>query len=1798
MSKINGADILLFSGNTIEALQQNECVIREYVQMHAHYSLSSVSHTLKRRHSFKYRQYALANSNEWQSKLSNKVLSNVDCQIKVIVSHSKNDNVIERFFKLFEHAHPELNNNIRCRNGANKFIALLNYLGIKGQQSSIDSLLSASHDDQSIIINIGTDIDLIYVSDNEWRNMNRVVSLFSSKKGLTPLESFYKGLADLWLLGAFDHWERLESKIGKVIYLPPYQFDKKVYPSDIVKSTTTINEKDDDILKNESEINLENDTTELVSQFDIRSELESYWRDVLGVDNAEDGDDFFELGGQSLSALQLANKIKDGLGVDISLAKIFELAIFVRILRYVKKNRALLLTNPKEEESKTTEIELSFAASLAQTRIFTAEIIQDTETAYNLGAIYKISGELDIGKLRHAYQELINRHDAFRTRFEIVDGELLQFVESDLEITLKIIDSKVEDKMKFLNDCVRPFNLQEAPLFRLEVYRFKDTSMYLLVDIHHIISDQTSIAVLMDELFCLYHNQPLGKKGLSYYNYVQWELEYFKSNHFQNDLIYWQKVVTDLPPQVNLIGEKNIESKSLGIAGLIESTVDDDLKNRLYVFAKNNKLTPYMVILSAFKLLIWKYTSQSDFIIGIAVAGRPTQEFQRTVGMFVNNLPMRESIDENMTVKSYLMKNQTQLVEIFERQQCPLEKIIELLDRDAKAGQHPLFNVSLNYVNMGTEEFAIKDLILTPVTLENSYAKFDITCNFIERHDQLALEVEYAKNHYKEAFIQRLIDRLMVIIEQIISHPDDNLRKISLLTKHDFKTICKFNELAPYKQSTQSITSMLNKSFEKHSDNVALEFKDEQYSYHELDVLSEQLAVKLSNNGITKGDHVGLLLGRGPLTIISFIALLKLGAVYVPIEMSFPKERIRFMLTDCKAKICLVEDEQLIKDIPIETLCLSEEDLIINRDSITANLVVAEVRPEDPIYIMYTSGSTGKPKGVVTKHKGVARIVHHTNYLNIGSQDIILQLSNYAFDGSTFDIYISLINGARLILIDEKASKDIDRICETIRLYNITGFFVTTALFNLMIDWKIDTICNLKFILTGGEAMSIEHAKRAIQYCKHTQISNVYGPTETTVFATFFPMSNFSNEMSRVPLGYPVKNTSLYVIDAYDNLLPTDIAGELLIGGEGVAGEYLNRSELTKERFIKWEVPLGLNCNAIENTFYKSGDRVKLSPDGYIEFLGRFDAQVKINGFRIEIGEVESKMATLDEVNQVIIIPLKDGEVTRELVAYYTLHQKITMIELKRKLEQLLPVYMIPNRLVELEAFKLNQNGKIDRNVLKKLIEEEPVSLLRENAQKNPILNEMSKILNNESLGEDDDFFNSGGQSIRAIALAQSLKQLGYQVTVNQIFQFPTARQLTRELEKRKNLLTIETDSDNLLSSFELGKIVNRIGSDTTQFIKTIMQLPVIVSFDWSINQILLANLGSQLTGFVYEGREAISVDYIKRAIVAVIKRHQLLHSYTIKNSSIWKEVDIKDDISSLLDQIPAIQLSSSLLTNAIVRQILLRLEQTYDLDEGLNYRFFILYSTDNRFRIVFQCDHVIFDGMSLSILKQDLDAFFSKKNLLKARSYSEFIEVMESHKMHYEFPEPLSLDIWRNNNQFVIEQIKSGYKRWRVKVALDGLAPDTYLSAALEIVKEKLMLDFNLLPINERIPIGLLTFAREYQDKSFYDCVGEFLDIVPVFLNDSLEEINNKLSLLKQEGINIVNHILSEQDNIYKELLSCFFNDNILKLIFFNFQGYISENDIQSFEKSERKVVDDNAIALIMITAYYDEDNLIVECQ
>jgi len=1116
---------------------------------------------------------------------------------------------------------------------------------------------------------------------------------------------------------------------------------------------------------------------------DNEKRLHQIWCQLLKLDTIGINDNFFDLGGHSLTASRLVSRVRDTFNTNLPLRSLFDEPTIAGLASLLD---AAVDTTGSQQLMIPVGRDTPTQASFGQERLWFIDRMLPGGRSYNIPWAIRISGDLNKTALKIAIDKLVARHESLRTTFTELDGTLVQIIAPALHIALKTIDvAGANDAL--LVDTVselaqRPFNIERGPLFAAHLLYVADNNYVLVLNVHHIIADAWSINILNRDLQQLYNGlvlkQPaqLPELNIQYADYSVWLRKHLSQEEVANQVDYWRNQLQSAPRQLELPTDRPRPLVQTYNGAAHGWAIEGDTGERLRQLARRSGTTLYMVLLAAFKVLLYRHTRQTDIVVGSPVSGRSDSRVEELVGFFVNMLALRSQINPEASFVDLLEPVRNTVLDAFAHQDIPFEKLVEELNPERNRSHSPIFQVSFVLQNTPSEVETFCGLAASNFQFGRSSSKFDLNLAMWEEPSILGGVIEFNTDLFDQATAERFAEHYKILLKSIAEDPDQRIDSLALLSAQEQALVTYgWNNTVRDYPAELSIAEVFESMAARTPDATALRCKEQRLNYRELNERANQLAQVLRNDGIGPESMVALCLDRGIDALVTILAILKAGGAYVPLDPSYPSERLQFILTDTQAAV-LVSNSDITIDVELgdcNRIDLNTLGAHLQMQS-TKNLPQL-ANGQNLAYVIYTSGSTGVPKGVLIEQRSVLRLVINNPYTELNTNTRIGMLATISFDASTYEIWGALLNGGECIIFPERVPT-IDKLAKFLESSKSNAVFLTTSLFNTIVDANVGVLRNLDEILTGGEAISVDHVKRAVKALPNTKLIHVYGPTESTTFATAQAIvAPLAANAGSLTIGGPIANTTCYVLDEKMQAVPIGVAGELYIGGDGVAREYLNRPELTAERFVK--DPFNATTNS---RLYKTGDIVRWLPNGKIDFVGRADNQVKLRGYRIELGEIETALRNHPQISNAAVI-IKEYSVTdKRLIAYVVTEGEVAELAytLREFLSGSLPTYMVPSLFVELEEIPLTINGKLDRKALPEIrntTTESQASEQPQNETQRKLHTIWRRLLQNNEIGIYDNFFDLGGHSLLTIQLIKLINEkTGVQLQIADVFEQPT----------------------------------------------------------------------------------------------------------------------------------------------------------------------------------------------------------------------------------------------------------------------------------------------------------------------------------------------------------------------------------------------------------------------------------------
>jgi surfactin family lipopeptide synthetase A len=1161
-------------------------------------------------------------------------------------------------------------------------------------------------------------------------------------------------------------------------------------------------------------------STFIAPRTELEETLATIWSQVLGLEQVGIDNNFFELGGHSLLATQVISRLRQAFGVELSLQQLFErptvadLANAIATLQNQGTNENLII--PRRANRNSAPL------SYVQQQLWFLAQLQPDSAAYNIAEAMQLQGNLKVDVLQKSLDAIVIHHEALRTTFVAEDGNPVQVIGEPRSVELKIIDLKNCPSSKrpnvvqqwLQNEAQRPFNLESDLMLRACLLELSPQEHILMLVMHHIATDGWSMSILFEQLKSLYKAfannlpNPLPELSIQFADYVVWQRQWLQGEVLEKQLSYWKQKLANAPTVLELPTDRQRPPIQSFRGATQYFEIPQSLLQALNALSRKEGVTLFMTLLGAFQTLLYRYTGQQDILIGSPIAGRNRTEVENLIGFFVNTLVLRTDLSGNPSFKELLQRVRDMAVSAYANQDVPFEKLVQELQPERSLSYHPLFQVMFVLQNTPGQTLELPGLTVTPVEVDKLASQFDLTLSMEATEQGLQGVWEYSTDLFDTATITRMTGHFQTLLEQIVANPIQQIDTLPLLSATERQQLLvEWNNT--YKDYPQHcVHQFFEQQVTKTPDAVAVVFEDEQLTYQQLDRRANQLAHYLRTLGVRPDVLVGICVERSLEMVIGLLGILKAGGAYVPLDPEYPKERLAFIVSDTNTPVMLTQ-EKLVKNLPelaAQIVCLDS-----HWDSIAQHSTeqpVSGVTVENLMYIIYTSGSTGTPKGVMISHQGICNALYwRQETFQLTPQDKILQTISLSFDPSVWQVFWPLSFGGQLIVARPGGHRDAAYFVKETIERQITVLGLVPSIIQALLEEKGFENCQtLRHVTTGGEALSIELLERFFACLNLDNVLvNCYGPTEASIDVTTWVCQR-GTHATTAPIGRPIANVQVYVLDRNLQPVPLGHSGELYVGGIGVARGYLNRPELTQEKFIP--NPFSDKPDA---RLYKTGDLVRYLPDGNIEFLGRIDDQVKVRGFRIELGEIEATLNTYPGLQQSLVMVREDIPGKKGLVAYFVAQPEQVVpnpSELRSFLQERLPDYMIPAAFVKLDAMPLNPNGKVDRRALPAPDTSDFSDRTNFVAPRTPTEETLAtiwmQVLGLEQVGIHDNFFELGGHSLLATQVISRLREvLGVDIQLQLLFQIPTIADLAEAILQIQAENTDDDEMSRLLAELE-----------------------------------------------------------------------------------------------------------------------------------------------------------------------------------------------------------------------------------------------------------------------------------------------------------------------------------------------------------------------------------------------------------
>ncbi|WP_277884426.1 amino acid adenylation domain-containing protein [Paenibacillus polymyxa] len=1667
----------------------------------------------------------------------------------------------------------------------------------------------------------------------------------------------------------------------------------------------------------------------------VEVKLAQIWQDVLGLEQVGVKENFFEIGGHSLRATTLASKIHKELNKPLPLRSIFEAPTIEQLAAVMEG-----LDQVAYASIPVTEERSFYPLSSAQKRLYVLHQFDPNDVNYNMPSVLQVSGPLDVKRVEDVFRQLITRHATLRTRFELVDSEPMQWIEDTVPFEVEYtkvqaegatVDTMVsKEAQERVQQFVRPFDLQAAPLLRVGLVDLgvqgaeQEPQHLLMLDMHHIVSDGVSMGVLTDEFVRLYDGEELSPLRIQYKDYAVWQQSEAHQEWMLRQETYWldtfrgELSVLDLPTD---FARPSIRSTA---GDTVVFGLEHEASERLKGLAAHTGSTLYMVLLAAYTALLHQYSGQEDIVVGTPIAGRPHADLEPILGMFVGTLALRNYPTAEHTFRSYVEEVKVCALQAYEHQDYPFEELVEKLNVKRDMSRHPLFDTMFTLQTTEEGELQLADLSFCPYGLEQTPAKFDLTLEAREEEAGIQFGLQYATALYERETVERMTRHFVRLAEAVAANPDAKLGELELITAEETEQILKvFNDsnahsvrCAEHRQvQGRSLSERFEEQAERNPERVAVVSGDTALTYTELNERANQLARVLRAKGVEADQPVGVLLERSADILVSILGVLKAGGAYVPMDTMYPQERIDYMLQNSGAKVVItsrVASLSLRCSSFVQAVVLDDEDVQAQLQVQDTSNLIPVARPHNLAYMIYTSGTTGQPKGVMIEQGSVSNLIDalwERVYSRYEQPLHVAWLSAFVFDASVQQIFASLLLGHTLHVVSRDVSLSGEHLIAYYRTHRIDLSDGTPAHLHILNESvSVTEAPDVKHYLIGGEALSVQLVHVFLHKWSGYRpvITNVYGPTETTVDATAYTIEDVESlnillekGEHTVSIGTPIANQAVYILNNQQQLVPIGIAGELYIGGAGVGRGYLNLPELTAEKFIP--NPFASVSLEAEQTpsvhshrMYRTGDLARWLPDGTVEYLGRIDHQVKIRGYRIELGEVEAQLLTVDGIQKAVVTAWENEDGYKDLCAYIVATAPLSLPEVRNALQPKLPGFMIPTYVVQLDSFQLTPSGKIDRKSLPAPdghIQTGVEYAAPRNDMERHMVDIWKQNLGVSIVGIDDNYFDLGGHSLKAIQLVSQARAVGIEIGINQVFQYQTIRQiseymradtsmsgmLTRDIaeaidiiEKVYNVhahfqstavegrdqLTLHIDPFDSVQAEALKEVIlsrlhpdlhphhllpfeaaaqapdcKKLYTDTMVDDEAVKRhaeewLEHLLRMNDQWNSTMLAGEPLQRYalapaqhyhlehpqssgGVIPFDSYLLDVERLSAIMQRLIERHELFRSVLVQTDVgwEWEMLSMKERMD-----IPMIDLSNygAEMQNRILSHILPAFFMNpYETTGNLLYRIALVRLNLRDHLLLFPCSHLIYDGMSGEVVKSELYRAYDDMSNVKgqlAGSYRDYVSQVRKGPQgldDQQIVDKLQLSAFATASDAIILAVdeRSYTKGTDVRVELaiwnDSHAVEYMWDLAIRLANRFFRRYFQV----DEVPVLLINYGRAYEDKQYFDIIGEFIDQIPVLLTDAEEqgdEIRKTIQLAVSHNLNFLNLIYNgEMTSLYPQS-NRYLKHSLNKLpIVFNYLGEASET-YQLFKNMPPEEREFHRDSIIFFTVQHLENVLQISIQ
>ncbi|HEY7403991.1 MAG TPA: amino acid adenylation domain-containing protein, partial [Candidatus Angelobacter sp.] len=1132
--------------------------------------------------------------------------------------------------------------------------------------------------------------------------------------------------------------------------------------------------------------------------------------DVLALERVGITDNFFDLGGHSLMATRLVSRVRDTIGVELTLRTLFECPTVTQLVPHLdtaaKSRPPLSAVHPRPDR---------LPLSYAQQRLWFLDKLEGSSAEYNLCEALRLHGKLDLAALRKTIAGVIDRHESLRTHFGEFNGEPVQMIEPSLELNLPVEDLSHMDatsRNEQLTAAMRQereqvFDLARGPLVRMKLLKMGEQEHVLLRSFHHIVCDGWSQGVFNREFFSLYEAFLEGREAglealpIQYADFAVWQRNWLKEDVLNTHLDYWKNQLADIPEQLSLPRDRPRPPMQTFTAELCRVNLPSESLAALKRLSQNNQATLYMTLLSAFAVLMQRYSGQDDIVVGSPIANRQDVQLEQLIGFFVNSLVMRVRVKADESFQQLVRAVRSTTLEAYAHQDFPFERLVEKLSPRRSLNVSPIFQVMFALQNAPIGAQQLKGLEVEPLKVGGLLLHFDLELHAWERNGRLELHWVYNPDLFDSWRIEQMARHYNRLLQAVLAAPDMRIQDLEMLADDEKRQLqVVWNATEARYAHDRCMHHLVEEQVSRTPERIAVSFGRQQLTYAELNRQANQLAHYLRSLGAGNEKRVAICLDRSLQMVVAMLGVLKAGAVYVPLDPAYPHERLNYLMRDSAASLLITESKfvELSRSFSGRTVLLDDEwRPATNQNSENPSVKIDQ---RNLAYVIYTSGSTGRPKGVAISHHSAVVFLHWAHEMFSGDElKGMLASTSICFDISIFEIFAPLSCGGRVILVKNALELATLSASDGVTLLNTVPSAARELLHTNAIPETVRTV-NL-----AGEALPGDLVRQVYQQPNVERVFNLYGPSEDTTYSTYAILRNDCPD-GIASIGRPIANTQIYVLDSAMGLAPVGVVGELYIGGDGLARGYLSRPELTAERFIP--DPFSGRSGA---RLYTTGDLARYGADGQLEFLGRRDHQVKIRGFRIELGEIEAALKRHEGVEDSLVTAREDASGNQSLAGYVVgaAGAAVDGAELRSRLRENLPEYMVPASITVLATWPLNANGKVDRKALPipGMADRGSAFVAPQSETERSIATLWQELLHLDKVGLFDNFFDLGGHSLLAVRVHAALRELtGQPLLLTDLFKYPTVAAMAKHLAQGNERQSNDAKDNPELRKLQLGK--------------------------------------------------------------------------------------------------------------------------------------------------------------------------------------------------------------------------------------------------------------------------------------------------------------------------------------------------------------------------------------------------------